>query len=386
MGLIRRFFGNALFWPRLAQIILSTASLAFLWQIARLTLRSRQLALVAVAGVAFYPSLVGMSTWLWAESNYVFFSLGAIAFWLTGVRTRQLGHFVAAGAFFAVAALLKSIGVFTIVPWLAWYLLRGEAQSRGGMKRLLAFVATVALCIAPWTYRNYLVFDRFVLVDMSLGRNLYYGHNAQGPVSWDYGVDRPFGRHQGGNRTRCDEIVGNEHPKDVETCEIRGAATFVLDHRLLTARRCVVKIADLLAPTSPVVKVLAADSYRNPPSATTKYAIWLVTIGAWMVAALGASFCLTLMPATPYSGFYLGMCGYYFAIHAVTVGQSRYRNTLEPLLVMLAVAGWADARRAISQASPGRIVLCLLVVATLLWMWSRRMHSGLAEAIRYFGA
>lgn len=65
------------------------------------------------------------------------------------------------------------------LPFVAAILLVGSArQTRIGFSQALLVVLGAALVVAPWTYRNYLVFDTPVLVATNGGSNLYRANNA----------------------------------------------------------------------------------------------------------------------------------------------------------------------------------------------------------------
>jgi hypothetical protein len=65
------------------------------------------------------------------------------------------------------------------LPFVAAILLVGSArQIRIGFAQALMVVLGAALVVAPWTYRNYLVFDTPVLVATNGGSNLYRANNS----------------------------------------------------------------------------------------------------------------------------------------------------------------------------------------------------------------
>ena len=387
LGLCFKFISRDLFWPRLFQVMMSTLSVGFLWIIARRWLSSERLALIAAAGYAFYPTLMVLSTWLWAETLYLFFFLACVASYVVAVERGRRRWFVLTGVLFGLAALTKSVGFYTLGPWMAWHFRNHRPLGHNlGLKRAGAMGAAIFLTIAPWTLRNYLVFDRFVMIDMSLGRNLYYGHNVMGPVNWDWGLGRPFSRSSPKNRKRCDELPGMEHPKDVEKCEVRGALDFIKTHPVETVRRFFVKNADLMAPTSPLVGVLARDAYPIPLTEANRQLITLVTIGAWVVVAVGAVAGVTLVTWNPWQWWFVALLAYYFVLHWATVGQSRYRTTLEPFLIVVAVLGWSGGRAALKRLglrSP-QVLSFVFLLAGLLWMWSGRLGGGVKQLWAYY--
>lgn len=386
LGMHFRHFGVNLFYPRLTQCLLSTLTVWFIYRIALIALGRRWMALGAAAGVAFYPTLVAFTHYLWAETLYLFFFAGSVAAYFEGVVRDRRRWFVVAGVAFALAALTKSIGLYTAPLWLLWHLWQARGpQLRRQLGHAAVFVAVVAGCILPWTYRNYQEFDRFVLIDMSLGRNLYYGHNPLGPPNWDYGLGRPFGRHRKPNRVRCDEIPGMTHPKDVEKCEIEGAIQFIRENKVETLRRFGVKMADLFAPTSPLVYGIAEGKYQPPPEGDARLRWMALAILPWLLVGIGAVMSLTLVPWDRWKVWMGLLIFYYLMVHWATVGASRYRVTLEPFLIILAAQGLSLGAVALwrSRGVSRRALGFYALMAVVIYMWSTRAKGGLSEVIAY---
>lgn len=71
------------------------------------------------------------------------------------------------------------------LPFVAAILLVGSAQQkRVGFAQALLVVLGAALVVAPWTYRNYLVFDTPILVATNGGDNLYRANNSLATGGW----------------------------------------------------------------------------------------------------------------------------------------------------------------------------------------------------------
>ena len=381
LGLHFRLFGKELLYPKLSQAVLSTFTVYFMWRIARHALPTPRQALIATAGIAFYPTLVAFTHYLWAETLYLFFYAGAAAAFFEAHARDQRRWYVLSAVAFALAALTKSIGLYTGALWVAWMLWQGRADLRRAAGRAALFTVAVAACILPYTYYNYLQFDRFVLIDMSLGRNLYYGHNALGPPSWDYGLSRPFGRHRKPNRVRCDEIPGLTHPKDVERCEVDGAIQFIREHKVETLRRFGVKMADLFAPTSPLVTAVATGKYQPAPEGGWRIFLMALAVVPWLITGVGAVMSLTLVGWNRWKVWFGLLIFFYLMVHWATVGASRYRLTLEPFLIILAVEGFAYGFKTLKdeRGRGARSLAFYALMTTVVYMWSTRSKGALKE-------
>ena len=167
LSLVFRVFGPGLLAPRLLQAVVSAASCAATYVLAR-RFFSGAVALGAAGACALHGAIVFESyellppTWILAAS--------LVALWLL-VRAgekRTPERAAAAGAALGVAALFGP----TVLPFAAvaalW--LRRPAV-------VAAFVAGVLLPIAPVTYRNWERGHELVLVSSNGGINFYIGNN-----------------------------------------------------------------------------------------------------------------------------------------------------------------------------------------------------------------
>jgi 4-amino-4-deoxy-L-arabinose transferase-like glycosyltransferase len=169
LSLVFRVFGPGLLAPRLVQAVVSTASCAATYVLARRWF-SGAVALGAAAACAVHGALVFESyellppTWILAAS--------LVALWLLVRAGEQAtpGRAAAAGVALGVAALFGP----TVLPFgavAAWWLRRPALVA--------AFVGGVALPIAPVTYGNWQRGREVVLVSSNGGINFYIGNNER---------------------------------------------------------------------------------------------------------------------------------------------------------------------------------------------------------------
>lgn len=149
---------------------------------------------VLASGVAKYAGLVcavyPMTIWyvprLWTETFLTFmlavFSLSLMRALRRPTSVRMCLCGLAAGAL----ALSKGIAMVFVALVPVLLLLRFR---RGGFRWAALFLVTAGLVIAPWTYRNLLVTDRFIPIHATGGYNFYLGngltrHWLESPLSY----------------------------------------------------------------------------------------------------------------------------------------------------------------------------------------------------------
>ena len=106
-------------------------------------------------------------------------------------------------ALLAAAVYVRPIALL-LPPILAMAgLLRGQMRLAQAVTAMVVTLAVMAMLIAPWTYRNYLTFDKPVLISTNFGVNFWMGNNPD-----SRGEYTPFGEHVVGlSETERSEVL-----------------------------------------------------------------------------------------------------------------------------------------------------------------------------------
>jgi 4-amino-4-deoxy-L-arabinose transferase-like glycosyltransferase len=161
-------------FSRLLQVLASTFTAWLMYLIGR-ELFDHRTGLLAGGIFAFNPEFIAFSHLLWAETLFMMLNAGWFLLLLRGLRDERVQTFAMAGVIFALATLTRHViytGILLIVPWL--YLMR-PAKHRSTARFAAAFVLAWVVVIAPWSIRNYLVYDEFVLLVPNSGIALLFG-------------------------------------------------------------------------------------------------------------------------------------------------------------------------------------------------------------------
>ncbi|MFQ5718456.1 MAG: hypothetical protein ACE5IK_02805 [Acidobacteriota bacterium] len=318
---------------------------------------------LALAFTAFDPTLVAFSHLLWPETIFLVLLTTSIT---CIIACERLHGWLVAGATLGGAALFKAIGFWLALPVLA---VRMLDRARPGGWRVPALVLGAALLvISPWTIRNAIRYGRFVFIDVTLGTNLYLGNSDAAPVTWDWGT--PQRSRARASRGRCQE--GDFI--DRNRCEVRRAVGWIADHPRAFASRAVTKWADLLNPTSFLVRQVRAGRYRGMPMArVSRGAAALATMAAavpWMALVVLAIVGLWVPSAPVPRRAVVAMILSLLLIHALTFGMSRFRLPMVPFLAGYAgLALWRmrDGRWWPRQPNDRASLLVLLLTVGYLW-------------------
>ncbi|MBV8649904.1 MAG: glycosyl transferase, partial [Alphaproteobacteria bacterium] len=161
----------------IANLAFSAVVVAMTETLATAMFRDRIVGRAAVLLLTFYPNQIG---WVPMLSTEIFYeTLLLLCVWL--LMQERLVPALVAGLLFGVAMLTKTQTL--LIPGCLFLGALLAAPSHRALLRLagLASVVYVAmlLVVAPWTYRNYTVFDAFIPVATNGGFTLLTGNNPE---------------------------------------------------------------------------------------------------------------------------------------------------------------------------------------------------------------
>ena len=139
-------------------------------------LHGRRLGEIAAAIVALDPRYVSHVIFPMSENAHTPLTIWSllVAVWALNRPTIWRGGLT--GVVMALAALTRSIGLYFIPVAALAMLVYGKRPWRESVLPALAIFAGTAITIAPWTVRNYQVFNRFVLISTDDGTPFLMGN------------------------------------------------------------------------------------------------------------------------------------------------------------------------------------------------------------------
>jgi len=359
MGALMALSGGHLDAVRIAQILLSTHSVWLVYAIG-FAWYGRRCARIAAALCAVYPNLIAFSHYLWSETLFIWLLLMAI--WIL-TRTRDLPSVPAvagAGIVLGLAALTRSVAVPflpVIVLWVLW-VYRNRASI--ALLRAVLLVLATAVVIAPWTIRNTVLHDGFVLIDSAGPLNLWRGNNpdayAVRPPHPAECYAPPFDQipllplKGTGPRDFVEAVqasLGEQAPTDLEISRAgtRLALDFIVSDPVGFVRRAGWKLIDLWNPTSFLLRHFRLGAYGDVSPVVEVAISWTAVLSYLAVLLLGALGLVTSR-RDPYAWLVLGLLVMVTALHAVVFGLTRYRLPMMPFVMIFAAQGivWLRAR------------------------------------------
>jgi 4-amino-4-deoxy-L-arabinose transferase-like glycosyltransferase len=354
---------------RATQIAIGLGSILLLYTIVR-RLFDQRTAVAAAAIFGLYPSLLFSGVLILSETLFIAFFLIAIFGCLILLDRHSLPWAFGTGVVLALAALTRSImwpSVVVLIPFL-WLTARTSRRQRTMACALL--LAGFVLTLAPWAIRNTRLQKTFVLVDAMGGINLLTGNYQFTPEDrmWD-GVSLTGAESWSAPlSSRPDALHWTEGQK--EKWARTAAAEFMTAHPLLTAKRSILKLADLWGLEREWVAGLQRGLYR-PPDWFALVSSMLV-IGVYpIVLLLGiVGICCVRPNDARAHRLFLLLIVFTSALHGLTFGHSRYHLPLIPLIALYAAAAVVHRAAVIDQLRVRRHALVpALVAAACVTVW-----------------
>lgn len=160
----------------MVQAVLGAGSVVLGGLVAR-RLAGARAGIVAAVALALYPNLIFHTGAILGETLYntLFLAFLVVALgraWPADLTNRRA---LAAGVLLGLAVMVRpiSLAVLPVVLGVWWW---SSRDRRVALRIGALLVAGVALCVVPWTVRNAIRMDAFVLLSTNTGDNLCIGH------------------------------------------------------------------------------------------------------------------------------------------------------------------------------------------------------------------
>ncbi|MEI6218574.1 MAG: glycosyltransferase family 39 protein [bacterium] len=277
---------------------------------------------------ALYPFFTYYTVRLLTESVFTMLLMGGLYWFHKGLQCGSRWFFVAAGIALGLGILCR-FSLFYITPILIFVAVVTHRKERVVWVNSLICGITVLLIIAPWTYRNYLVTGRLVLLGTGSGYNLWLGNHVP---TGGRDNDELQGRDLAVLKEDIGKIIGPE--KEV----------FSLDN---DKRFSSAAIRDFKADPCATAIVVAKKGFRfwfdvfNPGNRKVMIVLIPIQMILLVLAGIGSYLALHNLPvAWPL----LLVIPYFNGIHAVTVSTFRYCIPVMPLIMILAACAIVELR------------------------------------------
>jgi hypothetical protein len=317
-ALLYALFGARAWVIPVFQALLGAAIVGLTWRLARQAF-GRGVATLAAWLTTAWPVLIEFTTILASELLFLFLILTALNVWIScrpafALRMILWGACIAAATYVRPTALPLLL-LFPVAQWLI------DGDRRALIRACAVAGVTAALLFAPWSYRSFVQFDRFVLVSANGGVNLWMGNN---PASSGGYMDLPA--------TKFPTEADRDHYYG------RTALRFICAHpgtylRLALRRALITYDRETIGVVwnEPGLRAVGGlATVQNLKRLSSAY--W------WLLLVLGAIGIVLALRQRALALFWplLLTLGYFAVFPVLTVAMDRYHLPVDPLLAIFA--------------------------------------------------
>jgi 4-amino-4-deoxy-L-arabinose transferase-like glycosyltransferase len=171
------FGDNSFLVIEIIQALVSAAFCFTLYLISKRIFGRRSIALLSAVMAAFYPSLIYHAAFIWSTIVFVFLITVLILLFIKIAERPNLINIILCGFVMGFTALTDP----AILPYyplvILWLFFNFNSKKLFIVKKISIMILIMAAIIAPWTIRNYLVFNKIILIKSNIGYNFWIGNN-----------------------------------------------------------------------------------------------------------------------------------------------------------------------------------------------------------------
>jgi 4-amino-4-deoxy-L-arabinose transferase-like glycosyltransferase len=328
-------FGLTL-WPiQVAQAVIDALSCVLVYRIAERVYRSPAVSQLATLFYAFYPGAMVATARVVTEPIYTFLLLLAVVLCLESKQTGRSGFVALIGPVLGLAALCKSTGLL-LPAYFGVMMQRGCTRPvRAMLKTTVILGSGMAVVLAPWVVRNYLLTGRFIPTSTIGGTVIYDGF---------YMVNHPDSGRE------FFELVDLSKQEQYRLLSSQGIETYSPKYPFWFFSSAEEYRWDRLMSRTVV------DGFWEAPEKCLRF-LFDNAVGFWFVGrtrsasliglALHLPFLIAAVVGMRYSygegrqdaWLLLGLILYFYLFYTVTLGMVRYAIPIMPLVGIFAAKG-----------------------------------------------
>ena len=173
--IIYKIFGHHFEIVWIIQALLHTFSAGLLFLISRKIFSEggQWIGIAAAALYVFFIDVLQMSAMIMTESLFLFLSVLSIYFFVNFFQNATTKNSIYLGLSIALCILTRPTALLLLGVFVVF------AISKRYFLQAVILVACFVAVVGPWTLRNYLVFDRFIMTTAAGGYDIWVGNNLE---------------------------------------------------------------------------------------------------------------------------------------------------------------------------------------------------------------
>jgi len=318
LAVIYILFGHNFISVQVFQSIIGAITVIIIFLLCSEIFENKIIANLTSLALCIYPPLIVYTQIIGSETLYTFLLSVTIYFLNKGLKDRKEKIFLLGSLFLGVTNICRSTTIFYIffLGIGLWFI--PEIKNLKWLKTFILGVIISFIPVIPWTVRNYLTFDRFLLVNTSSGELFWSGTY----IPWD-GICKTD-RDQ-----NFFEKFNLPNPVDNERKMFKEGIKNIFDSPLGFLKLTIKKF--LRFWFQPVGAVLVSKKFR-----VLSYIIYLLHFFWIILAIYGFIKSPNKILYSPLTVLFI----YYGIMHNLIAPIARYRLPIEPYIMIFAVYGF----------------------------------------------
>ena len=336
IALLYKIFGINIMVAKLANLFMATASLILVYFITKKAFDNKKTAIFAMLLVAILPLNISYTSVLSTEIIFTVFFL--FVFYMMLLPDKKIMTYVFLGIILGILSLIKPyMMVFQLV------ILAIEVLDTRKLKKplvnLLIITTFMVLTIAPWTIRNYLVFNKVIPISTNGGYNLYVNNNDYATGGWQDPFkiyNSPLAKYKHSNDDFWDEVKVDEEGKKLAFAWIKSNPSKFVKVGFKKLNRMFV-LSDKGFWATNHLPNLKPFKYRDLLESVNRIIHYVTAFFILLYFAILLTKLIKRRPIRTIHIIIILNFAFYFAITFVFEGQSRYLFPLWPVFMIIII-------------------------------------------------
>jgi 4-amino-4-deoxy-L-arabinose transferase-like glycosyltransferase len=219
-------FGENLILIRLLNCVIGGINVILFYLLGKKCL-GKKAGLFAAIISAFYPLFIWLSVRILSETLFMSLVLSSILLLYRAKEHPGLAPSIFTGITLAAAALCRP-ALLTFVPLAPIFLLTNKGEIKKGIKKGALLIIAFIITLAPWIARNYIAYNRFVIITAEGGITFWTGNHPEAVGEGDMGVNPEIKIDYVNFRERYKHLTYEE----MEPIYYRRALSYILSHKM----------------------------------------------------------------------------------------------------------------------------------------------------------
>ena len=328
---------RSIFAAKLIQILLSTFNVFILYLMSK-RIFDEKVGLISALIFSLYPNLIFFSHTLWTETLFVFLLVSSIYFLIEFRYTQRNLLLLLSGLTWGLASLTRSLLFYFLPIIFLWFMIFEKGRHKEKIIHFSLFAIITLITIAPWTYRNYLVYRSLLPISTTGGWIFRIGNNPKSVfVPKDDCKDWSFADGKKPFWFSREEVIEERHM-------YKRGLNFIINNNLLFLKKSLWEGRHFYTLDSFAIRHLRNGWYGKVPLSMIR-ALTTIIIVSYILVILMGTIGFIYSKNDDNKWLFIILIFIYTLIHSLAFSMSRYRLPLIPFVIIYSSYSFAHLHK-----------------------------------------